>query len=338
MASGSFSCTISRFSSGVKTFTSPAPIRYAALAESREAPAMFFAPAITRTFPYVPLLESAMRAGILKRSSRSSIWTCFSRSALLSGTKPTSFTRRCPQSSRPGNSTCPSFFSPNVTVTSARTASPITLPLSELMPDGTSTAMTFMSSCPLIHRISFRYAPSTFLERPIPKIASRITPRQFLFLSPAFLNGCAGIFFSTGSGRSSAVITGIPSRFTTFSWASSSSLPFPSRCGKTIFTSYPFKNSILAAATPSAPLFPKPQTDQTVPASSFSSISSAFSATAIAARSIRTKDGIPYPLMDLASNSFISFPLRTAFIRHPPLRRQTPSHGPSCLRSTLRSL
>ena len=200
------------------------------------------------------------------------------------------------------------------------------------MPDGISTAMTFMSSCPLIHRISFRYAPSTFLERPIPKIASRITPRQLLFLSPAFLNG------STGSGRSSAVITGIPSRFTTFSWASSSSLPFPSRCGKTIFTSYPFKNSILAAATPSAPLFPKPQTDQTVPARSFSSISSAFSATAIAARSIRTKDGIPYPLMDLASNSFISFPLRTAFIRTPPLRRQTPSHGPSCLRSTLRSL
>ena len=283
------------------------------------------------------MLESGVLAGILKRSSRSNICTCFSCSALLSGTKPTSLTRSSPQYSLPGNRTCPSFFIPKVTVTSARTASPMTSPVSELMPEGMSTAIVFISSLRLIQSMSFLYAPSTFLERPIPKTASRITPRHAFAFVSVFANGCAGDRFSSASGSSSAVITGIPSLFTIFNWASSSSLPFPSRPGNRIFTSYPFKNSILAAATPSAPLFPKPQTDQTVSACSLLRISSAFSATARAARSISTRDGIPYPLMDLVSNAFISFPLRTAFIRHPPLRRQTPSHGPSCQRSTLRS-
>ena len=50
-ASGSRSWITLRFSSTVMIFTSPAPVRYAARAEKYAAPAMFFAPAITRIFP-----------------------------------------------------------------------------------------------------------------------------------------------------------------------------------------------------------------------------------------------------------------------------------------------
>ena len=46
-------------SSGVIIFTSPAPLLYAAFAESTAAPAILRLPAITNSFPKVPLLECA---------------------------------------------------------------------------------------------------------------------------------------------------------------------------------------------------------------------------------------------------------------------------------------
>ena len=53
-----------------------------------------------------------------------------------------SATRTAPASSAPGRITTPTFGAPNVTVRSARTASPSTAPVAPFTPDGMSTATT----------------------------------------------------------------------------------------------------------------------------------------------------------------------------------------------------
>ena len=58
-ASGKAHWIIERLHSGVMIFTSPAPLLYAALAESTAAPAILRLPAIINNFPKVPLLECA---------------------------------------------------------------------------------------------------------------------------------------------------------------------------------------------------------------------------------------------------------------------------------------
>ena len=58
-ASGKAHWIIERLHSGVIIFTSPAPLLYAAFAESTAAPAILRLPAITNSFPKVPLLECA---------------------------------------------------------------------------------------------------------------------------------------------------------------------------------------------------------------------------------------------------------------------------------------
>ena len=58
-ASGTGNMKFMRLHSGVIIFTSPAPLLYAAFAESTAAPAILRLPAITNSFPKVPLLECA---------------------------------------------------------------------------------------------------------------------------------------------------------------------------------------------------------------------------------------------------------------------------------------
>ena len=140
--------------SSVKIFTKPAPQRYAAKAEKKAAPAIPSEPAATSTFPKVPLLEFRSRLGIRKRSEGSRakadgfLVPPASETAPVLGadpssrTNPISATSRRPQNSLPGYSACPSFFSPKVTVASARTAAPMTAPVSELIPEGISTERT----------------------------------------------------------------------------------------------------------------------------------------------------------------------------------------------------
>ena len=57
IASGNSFCITSRFSFAVNILTSPAPVLNAAFAHKNAAPVISLLPAITRSFPYVPLLE-----------------------------------------------------------------------------------------------------------------------------------------------------------------------------------------------------------------------------------------------------------------------------------------
>ena len=120
--------------------TSPAPARNAPRAASRAAPVAAMPPDTTITWPRAYLWPStrgtgkpcARAAGCFQRSSAG-----FPRSTLES--IPISATRTRPHMMRPGNNRCAGLRRKNVTVSVARTATPMTAPVVPLMPLGRST-------------------------------------------------------------------------------------------------------------------------------------------------------------------------------------------------------
>ena len=125
---------------GTATTTSPAPTREAARVISDGAPVMSLDPATTTTTPEARLCASSARRGITAATSAGSSRT--TSSGVVSVAKPMSTTRTVPACSAPGNRTAPSLGAPNVTVTSAHTASPSTVPVAPSTPEGISTATT----------------------------------------------------------------------------------------------------------------------------------------------------------------------------------------------------
>ena len=175
IASGSLVWSTTRLHSGVSTRTSPLPIRYAASAQKQAAPLIPSAPAISSTFPHVPLFDHGSRPGSRHKSSVPG------RNAAASSFRtgiPTKRQTTFPQKSAAGYSTWPSFRAANVTVRSARTATEETLPVSERMPDGISTAILYAAEA-LSFSISSAYTPFTSRDRPIPNNASTIVVYSF---------------------------------------------------------------------------------------------------------------------------------------------------------------
>jgi len=73
----------------------------------------------------------------------------------------------------PGKIIFPTLGRPNVTVQSAFTAAPMTIPVSPLTPEGISTLKTGFSEA-FIRSMTSRWKPWTSPARPVPKIASMI--------------------------------------------------------------------------------------------------------------------------------------------------------------------
>ncbi len=238
MASGSFSCTISRFSSGVKTFTSRLPSGMPLWRKAGKPPPYSSLLPSQGPFRMFPCWNQPCGRNPQKDLPDQHLDMLFSFCAALRH-KAHIFHEKMSAELPPETAPVKLLFSERDRHIRADC---ISHHASVIGADARriSTAMTFMSSCPLIHRISFRYAPSTFLERPIPKIASRITPRQLLFLSPAFLNGCAdGSSFPPGPADLPPSSPGFPVVLRHLAGLPVPRFLFPSRCGKTIFTSYP---------------------------------------------------------------------------------------------------
>ncbi len=180
------------------------------------------------------------------------------------------------------------MLKPNVTVYSALTAHPQTFPLSAFIPDGISVAIT-TECCELIQCIHSAYTPSISLDRPVPKSASIIT------------------VYSLSSGF---VINLIPSFSAICTCIRISSDIFSLLPASRISVLYPCPLSSLAAAAPSPPLFPVPHTASIrgllfIPlqfnCTYFPHASDAQRASAIAAFSISTTDGIPISYIDILS-------------------------------------
>ena len=146
-----------------------------------------------------------------------------------------------PENPAPGNIIIPLFNVPNVTVMSDFTAMPNILPLEASTPEEISTD-TIYDLLSFIFSIISLYPPVISLDRPIPKIASIIISYS---LSSIFVTKDISNFFA------------IPSCFLISSLACSI---FPTSF---ISVSIPLCISILATATPSAPLFPIPATTST---------------------------------------------------------------------------
>ena len=85
-----------------------------------------------------------------------------------------SATRTAPASSAPGRIATPTFGAPNVTVRSARTASPSTAPVAPFTPDGMSTATTGAGEV-LSPAIASAHSSSGTPRNPVPNTASIAT-------------------------------------------------------------------------------------------------------------------------------------------------------------------
>src|SRR5947209_13187103 len=103
------------------------------------APGYVADPVATPTTPRVYLSDTGPGSGHQDRtSSRPAMF----RAGGASGASPMSTGSTSPAWTAPGPTTSPGLRQPNVTVTSAGTASPGTAPVSASTPDGTSTATT----------------------------------------------------------------------------------------------------------------------------------------------------------------------------------------------------
>ena len=92
----------------------------------------------------------------------------------LGSVRPMSTTSTWPACSAPGATTSPSFSAPNVTVTSARTATPATSPVDASTPLGTSTATTVAATSQSAIRVASRAIGSRSAPvAPMPTIPSR---------------------------------------------------------------------------------------------------------------------------------------------------------------------
>ena len=191
-----------------------------------------------------------------------------------------------PQYSAPGYSTCPRFRLEIAAHARARTAAPITSPVSEEMPDGISTENTGMPE-ELICSAADLYLPVSGRESPAPKSASTTV------LTPSVqISGDISIpsFFKTPSlnALSSEHFSGSPTRVTE--------------------TRFPFSCRMCAIAMPSPPLLPVPQTNA-VWARSKPELSS-ISQHARAALSISSREGMPTSSIVCRSHRSICRPVR----------------------------
>ena len=87
---------------------------------------------------------------------------------------PMSATRTAPANSAPGSTTTPTLGAPNVTVRSARTASPSTAPVAPFTPDGMSTATTGAGDA-FSPAIASAQSSSGMPRNPVPNSASIAT-------------------------------------------------------------------------------------------------------------------------------------------------------------------
>ena len=187
---------------------------------------------------------------------------------------PISATTISPDRARPGISRCPGFRRKNVTVSSAVTAPPSTIPVSPCIPLGTSTA-TQGAPASEIAEITASATPSSGRESPAPKSAStyRAAPSST----------------STDSGNTS------PSHRSALRRASPSSASLsPSSAS---VTGQPSAFSKRAITKPSPPLLPGPQTIRTGRPAHRRRISAT---TAVPAASIRRSPDVP---AEMASRS-----------------------------------
>src|SRR5438094_568523 len=114
----------------------PAPAARPPLTQSTAAPGYVSLPAATPSTPREYLLTSPAGDGSSTRTPASSRI----RTADDGSDRPTPTSSTLPQYDAPGSTKSPGFHAPNVTVTSARTATPATRPVDASTPLGTSTA------------------------------------------------------------------------------------------------------------------------------------------------------------------------------------------------------
>ena len=128
---------------------------------------------MTRTLPYVPLLEYALRLGIRSRSSTEYVNALLRTALSAAPANPMSSTFTLPEYSAPGYRTLPILTHPNVTVLFAFTAVPMILPSDAFIPEGISTERTHASDA-FICVTTCSYLPSMFLLIPMPNSPSMI--------------------------------------------------------------------------------------------------------------------------------------------------------------------
>ena len=164
-----------RFSGAVATVTRPAPTRRQASPASLTAPGMPAPPPTISTRPKSPLFACRRRDGsawaISPSPSRSS--------SAVNRASAGGFTSRSSNSNRPAYSgpsprNSPVFSATKLMVQSARTAVPITAPLSAFSPEGRSSANTGRAQA-LMAWIASDMGARTVLVRPVPSSASTIT-------------------------------------------------------------------------------------------------------------------------------------------------------------------
>ena len=139
-ASGQACRTTAAGTLAVTTRTMPAPPRTAPPVASTAAPANRSLPASTPTTPRRYLSDSGPGRG--SRAAMSSRCGASAAGSPGSGRRPMSTSSTVPACPAPGSMSRPGLITPNVTVTSARTAGPSTAPVSASMPLGRSTATT----------------------------------------------------------------------------------------------------------------------------------------------------------------------------------------------------
>ena len=183
-----------------------------------------------------------------------------------------------PARDRPGGTTRPGLSTPKQTVTSARTASPATLPVSESTPLGTSTATTGIPA-PSTARTALAAGSRRAPTPPIPRIPSRTRSAPATSWSTS---GSAHASTRTPAARAAAV---------------------PATCiragSPTATPRTPRRARCARAHNASPPLFPEPTRattrDPSMPARRPRRRSAQIPARAVEARCMRTGSGTPAP-------------------------------------------
>ena len=241
---------------------------------SRAAPGYCALPAVTPTTPREYLWASS--AGpVSARSDSESAHAVGSRSEAR---RPMSTTVTEPARDRPGGTTRPGLSTPKQTVTSARTASPATLPVSESTPLGTSTATTG-TPAPSAARTALAAGSRRAPTPPIPRIPSRRRSAPAISWSAS---GSAHASTRTPAARAAAV---------------------PATCiragSPTATPRTPRRARCARAHNASPPLFPEPTRattrDPSMPARRPRTRSAQIPARAVEARCMRTGSGTPAP-------------------------------------------
>ena len=283
VTAAAFTASASR---GEASVTRPAPARKDPRADMRAAPVAAISPVTTMVWPRAYLWPSTHGTGNdLRQTCGTFSKVCGWISSSTAGSMPISATRTRPQWIRPGSSRCAGLRLKNVTVSVARTATPITAALAPLIPLGRSTARTG-APLPLIASITSWGSPVTGRLRPAPNSASMIK---------AGLPIACGLKGNTGYFQPLAADAASPCRLSRSQ-------------SRMTETSRPRAANSAAATNPSPPLFPGPATTRIGP-SAISSMATV--ATACPALSISANPGLPAAIVSRSARS-ISAGVRTS--------------------------